>query len=65
MNKLVLRTLLLILHSLVNFFIVSYFMDYDLTGSWIRIILFVLLVLVLLYFFLLHIIAYNKLVKPK
>lgn len=65
MSKLVFRTLLLILHTLLNFFIVSYVMDYDLTGSWLRISLFVLLLIVLLYFFLLHIIAYSKLVKPK
>jgi len=65
MNKLVLRTLMLILHSLLNFFIVSYLMDYDLTGSWLRISLFVLVLLVLLYLFLIHIVAYSKLVKPK
>lgn len=65
MSKLVLRTLLLILHTLLNFFIVSYAMDYDLTGSWLRISLFVLLLLVLLYFFLLHIIAFSKIVKLK
>ncbi|MEO6252889.1 MAG: hypothetical protein ABIO79_06270 [Ferruginibacter sp.] len=65
MNKVLFRTLILILHTLLNFFIVSYVMDYDLTGSWLRITLFVLLLLVLLYFFVLHIIAYSKLVKPK
>jgi len=65
MNKLVLRTLLLILHTLLNFFIVSYFMDFDLTGSWLRIFLFVLLLLVLLYFFVWHIVEYSKHVKLK
>jgi hypothetical protein len=65
MNKRLFRTLILILHALLNFFIVSYVMDYDLTGSWLRIILFVLLMLVLLYFFILHLVAYYKLVKPK
>jgi hypothetical protein len=65
MNKLALRTLLLILHTLLNILIVSFVMDYDLTGSWLRITLFVLLLLVLLYFFVLHLIAYSKLVKPK
>jgi len=65
MNKLLFRTLILILHTLLNVFILTYVMDYDLTGSWLRIILFVLLVLALLYFFLLHIVAYYKFVKPK
>lgn len=65
MNNLLFRTLMLLLHALVNFFIVSYIMDYDLTGSWFRLLLFVLLLLLLLYFFILHIIAYYKLVKSK
>lgn len=65
MNKLVLRTLMLVLHTLLNFFIVSYLMDFDLTGSWLRIFLFVLLLLVLLYFFVWHIVEYSKHVKPK
>lgn len=65
MNNILFRTLMLLLHALLNFFIVSYVMDYDLTGSWLRIILFVLLLLALLYFFILHLIAYYKLLKSK
>ncbi len=65
MNKLLFRTLILILHTLLNVFILTYVMDYDLTGSWLRIILFVLLILTLMYFFLLHILSYYKFVKSK
>jgi hypothetical protein len=65
MNKFLFRTLMLILHALLNFFIIFYVMDYDLTGSWLRFILFVLLLLALLYFFILHLVAYYKLVKSK
>ena len=65
MNKLLFRTLILLLHALLNFFIVSFVMDYDLTGSWLRIALFILMLMVLLYFFILHIVAYYKLVKSK
>jgi hypothetical protein len=65
MNKLLFRTLILILHALFNFFIISFVMDYDLTGSWLRISLFILMLMVLLYFFILHMVAYYKLVKSK
>ena len=65
MNNIVLRTILLILHVLLNFFIVSFLMDYDITGSWLRMILFILLLIVLLYFFILHIFYYSKLLKSK
>ena len=65
MNNTLIRTVLLILHALLNFFIISYIMDFDITGSWLRVILFVLLLMVLLYFFILHAIHYGKLLKSK
>ncbi len=65
MNNIVIRTVLLILHSLLNFFIISFIMDYDITGSWLRVILFSLMMLALLYFFVLHIINYSQLIKSK
>ncbi len=65
MNNLVLRTVALLLHALLNFFVISYTMDYDITGRWLNIILFVLLCIVLMYFFVLHIISFYQFVKSK
>jgi hypothetical protein len=65
MNNVLFRTVLIILHALLNFFIISYIMDFDITGSWLRLILFVLLLMILLYFFIIHVIFYSKLLKSK
>jgi len=65
MNSLAFRTIALVLHSLLNFFVISYILDYDITGSWLRVILFSLLLITLLYFFILHIIRYAQFIKSK
>jgi len=65
MNNLAIRTIVLILHALLNFIVISYILDYDITGSWMRMILFSLLFITLLYFFVRHIISYIQFVKSK
>jgi hypothetical protein len=65
MNNLAIRTIVLILHALLNFIVISYTLDYDITGSWMRMVLFSLLFLTLLYFFVRHIISYVQLIKSK
>ena len=65
MNNFVLRTIALLMHLFLNFIVISNTMDYDITRSWLRVILFALLCIALLYFFVLHIISYVQFVKLK
>jgi hypothetical protein len=65
MNHIVIRTGVLLLHLLLNVFIVNYFTGFDITGSWLRFILFLLLILALLYFFTIHVISYLRFLKSR
>lgn len=62
-NKLLLRVIFISLHIFLNFIFISYLMSFDLTGSWIRFSLFVLLVLVLLILFVKHLISFILFIK--
>lgn len=57
-NRLALRLLALLLHALLNFVVITWLTNFDLTGSWLVFAGFVLAVLVLLCFFLKHLVSF-------
>ena len=59
------RTIAIILHAIANFFILSLFIDYDITGGWLLFILFVLVCVVLIIVFVLHTISFVKFIQSK
>jgi hypothetical protein len=65
MNTTFLRTFLLLLHAAANFLLVTWLVDFDITGSWIRFIGFIVLLLALLYFFIRHVLSYIYFLKTK
>ncbi|MBC7950106.1 MAG: hypothetical protein H7Y42_19640 [Chitinophagaceae bacterium] len=65
MNTLLIRIGALLLHALANFFLLTYLTDYDLTGSWLAIGGFVILLVVLLVLFIKHILSFVYFLKTK
>ena len=65
MNNLLWRTALILVHAVVNFFVVTFLLDYDITGSWLRLTGFILLILFLLFLFIKHLVSYIYFIKPK
>jgi hypothetical protein len=65
MNNLFLRTCLVLLHAVTSIVLVSYLVDYDITGKWIKFIGFLLLLLLLLFLFVKHLIAFYYFIKTK
>ena len=63
MNNLTIRTAAIIFHALLNIFIVSYLMDYDISSSWLAFLGFVLLLLVLLLLFIRHLLSFIHFIK--
>lgn len=63
LRPLILRLLAVILHALLNFIAVSYLLDFDITGSWLVFIGFVLLVFLLVSLFLRHVISFIQFIK--
>jgi hypothetical protein len=63
MNKLLVRIAAILIHSLLNFIIVSWLLNYDISGSWLAFFIFILVVLVLLYLFIRHIISFIYFIK--
>ena len=63
MSRLFRRILAIVLHLLLNVFIVTWVMQYDVTGSWITFSGFVSVVLILLIFFTLHLISFIYFIK--
>ena len=63
MNKLIIRTTALIIHALLNIFIISWLTDFDITGKWIYFIGFVLIAGILLLFFIRHIFSFIQFIK--
>src|SRR5690349_8279863 len=61
----ILRLLAVLLHALLNFIAISYLLDFDITGSWLVFIGFVLLVFLLVYLFLRHIISFIQFIKKQ
>ena len=64
-NYLLLRVFSILLHALINFSIVSYLTDLDLTGSWIVFIGFVIVVFFLSFVFLKHLVSFIHYIKNK
>jgi len=63
MNNLTIRTTAIISHAMLNIFIVSYLMDYDISSSWLSFLGFVLLLLVLLLLFIYHLLSFIHFIK--
>ena len=65
MNHLLFRLAALLLHAVLNFILISYLMDYDITGSWLKVVGFVLLIFMLLIAFIVHLLSFIKLIKTR
>ncbi|HKO79267.1 MAG TPA: hypothetical protein VJU78_02690, partial [Chitinophagaceae bacterium] len=59
------RTAALLLHALINFLLVSWLVNFDITGKWAFFIGFLIILLVLLYFFIKHIVSFIYFIKTK
>ena len=64
-NSFVLRVAAIIIHAILNFIAISYMVNFDITGSWIKFIGFTLVVFAMFYLFLLHIVSFIHFVKNK
>ena len=65
MNHLLFRLAALLLHAVLNFILISYLMDYDITGSWLKVVGFVLLIFMFLIAFIVHLLSFIKLIKTR
>ena len=62
-NRLSVRIAALLLHAVLNFIIITWLTNFDLTGSWLVFIAFAMIVFVLIYFFLRHIVSFVQFLK--
>jgi hypothetical protein len=60
-----LRLMALLLHAVLNFIVITWFTNFDLTGSWLVFTGFVVAVFALIYFFLKHIVSFLHFVKNR
>jgi hypothetical protein len=65
MNTTPVRAAAILLHLLLNFFLVSWLMDFDLTGGWVRFVLFLAACIFLLMLFVLHMISFIRYLQSK
>ena len=65
MNSLFLRVGALLAHVILNIVIVAYATDYDVSGSWLAFIGFLILLFILLALFLKHLISFIQFIKTK
>ena len=65
MNQFFLRTGAILVHAFLNIILVSWITRYDISGSWLAVIGFILLLFVLLILFLKHILAFIHYIKTK
>jgi hypothetical protein len=65
MNTIFLRVAALLLHAVANFTLVNYLVNFDITGKWIYFIGFIVLLLILVYFFIRHIVSFVYFIKTK
>ena len=65
LNSFILRVAALIIHAILNFIAISYMVNFDITGSWIKFIAFALVVFGMFYLFLLHIVSFINFLKQK
>ena len=65
MNNLLVRTVAIILHAIVNLLLVNWLVNFDITGKWIFFAGFILLLLFLLFLFVKHIVSFIYFIKTK
>jgi LPXTG-motif cell wall-anchored protein len=65
MNNLFIRVAAFLLHIVLNAVIVAYVTNYDISGSWLSFIGFLLLALLLLFLFIRHLISFIQFIKTK
>jgi len=65
MNSVFTRTAALLLHALLNFLLVSWLVNFDITGKWVFFIGFIIFLLALLYLFIKHIVSFIYFIKTK
>ena len=63
MNIILFRTTALILHTFANAAVVIYLTGYDVTASWLRVMAFTLIMLVLLALFIRHVVSFINFIK--
>ena len=63
MNKLLFKVVFILLHIISNFILISYLMSFDLTESWIKFSLFLLLVIILVILFVKHLLGFLLFIK--
>lgn len=59
------RIAVMILHAIVNFLIISWLMNFDISGSWIGFFAFILVCLFLLSLFIIHLYFFFVFIKTK
>ena len=65
MNNLLVRTAAIILHAIINFLLVNWLVNFDITGKWIFFIGFIVVLLFLLFLFVKHIVSFIYFIKTK
>jgi hypothetical protein len=65
MNTIPVRATAILLHLLLNFLLVTWLMDFDLTGGWAPFALFVTMCLLLLMAFVVHMISFIRYLQSK
>ena len=65
MNSMLLRLVLLLLHAFINFALVSWLLNFDITGSWLAVGAFVIGVLLLMVVFIRHLLSFFSFLKTR
>ena len=65
MNNWIIRLIAILLHAAVSIILVSYIVDFDITGKWITFFGFIVLLLILLFLFVKHVISFYYFIKTK
>jgi hypothetical protein len=65
MNAFMLRTAVLVLHAAANILLITFLFNYDITGSWVFFIGFIVILLLLLFLFIKHLLSYIYFIKTK
>ena len=65
LNGFIFRVAAIIVHAILNFIAISYMVNFDISGSWVRFVAFTLVVFAMFYVFLLHIVSFINFLKNK
>jgi len=63
MNPLLLRTIALLVHAALSLLIANWLLNFDITSRWLYFAGFIIVLLILLYFFVRHIISFLYFIK--